>query len=65
MKDAFAYFLFNCYFTSGPKILYQFIGIPMGSDPTPSLPTYSYIISIWTRNLIIYKITTRLNMVSK
>ena len=33
-KDAVAYLLFNCYFTVGPKIFCQIIGIPMGSDPT-------------------------------
>ena len=32
MKDAV---LSNCYFTVGPKIFCQIIGIPMGSDPAP------------------------------
>ena len=32
-KDAVAYLLLNCYFTVGPKISCQIIGIPMGSDP--------------------------------
>ena len=35
IKDAVAYSFFNCYFTVGPKILCQIIGIPMGSDPAP------------------------------
>ena len=42
MKDAFVYLLLNCYFTVGPKIFCQIIGIPMGCDPAPFLPTYSY-----------------------
>ena len=32
IKDAVAYLLLNCYFTVGPKIFCQIIGIPMGSD---------------------------------
>ena len=36
IKDAVAYLLFNCYFIVGPKI-FQVIGIPMGSDPSPFL----------------------------
>ena len=43
IKDAVAYLLFNCYFTVGPKIFCQIIGIFMGSDPAPLLLTYSYI----------------------
>ena len=43
IKDAIAYLLFNCYFTVGPKIFCQIIGIPMGSDPAPFLPAYSNI----------------------
>ena len=35
IKDAAAYLLFNCYFTAGPKIFSQIIGIPMGSDSAP------------------------------
>ena len=35
MKDAVSYLLSNCYFTVGPKIFCQIIGIPMGSDPAP------------------------------
>ena len=35
IKDAVAYLSFNCYFTVGPKIFCQIIGIPMGSDPAP------------------------------
>ena len=35
MKDAVSYLLSNYYFTVGPKILCQIIGIPMGSDPAP------------------------------
>ena len=35
IKDAVAYLLLNCYFTVGPKIFCQIIGIPMGSDPAP------------------------------
>ena len=35
IKDAVAYLLFNCYFTVGPKIFCQIVGIPMGSDPAP------------------------------
>ena len=35
IKDAVTYLLFNCYFTVGPKIFCQIIGIPMGSDPAP------------------------------
>ena len=42
IKHAVAYLLLNCYFTVGPKIFCQIIGIPMGSDPAPFLPTYSY-----------------------
>ena len=43
IKDAVAYLLLlNCYFTVGPKIFCQVIGIHMGSDPAPFLPTYSY-----------------------
>ena len=33
IKDAVAYLLLNCYFTVGPKIFCQIIGIPMWSDP--------------------------------
>ena len=33
IKDAIAYLLLNCYFTVGPKIFCQIIGIPMRSDP--------------------------------
>ena len=50
IKDAVAYLL-NCYFTVDPKIFCQIIGIPMGSDPAPFLPTYSYTsmkVSGWT-----------------
>ena len=43
IKDPVAYLLFNCYFTVDPKIFYQIIGISMGSDPAPFMPTYSYI----------------------
>ena len=42
IKDAVAYILLNCYFTVGPKIFSQIIGISMGSDPAPFLPAYSY-----------------------
>ena len=35
IKDAVAYLLLNCYFTIGPKIFCQIIGIPMGSNPAP------------------------------
>ena len=42
IKDAVAYLLFNCYFTVGPEIFCQIVGIPMGSDPAPFLPTCSY-----------------------
>ena len=45
MKDAVVYLLSNCYFTVGPKIFCQIIGIPMGSDPVPffcQLFLYSY-----------------------
>ena len=42
IKDAVAYLFLNCYFTVSPKIFCQIIGIPMGSDPVPFLPTYSY-----------------------
>ena len=42
IKDAVAYLLLNCYFTVGPKIFCQIFGIPMGFDPAPFLPTYSY-----------------------
>ena len=37
IKDAVADLLLNCYFTVGPKIFCQIIGIPMGSDPAPFL----------------------------
>ena len=43
IKDAVAYLLFNFYFTVGPTISCQIIGIPVGSDSAPFLPTYSYI----------------------
>ena len=33
--DAATYLLFNCFFTVGPKIFCQIIGIPIGSDPAP------------------------------
>ena len=33
IKDAVAYVLLNCYFTVGPKIFCQIIGITMASDP--------------------------------
>ena len=33
IKDAVAYLILNCYFTVGPKIFCQIIGIPMWSDP--------------------------------
>ena len=42
IKNAVAYLLHNCYFTVSLKIFCQIIGIPMGSDPAPFLPTYSY-----------------------
>ena len=42
IKDAVAYILLNCYFTVGPKIFCQIIGIPMESDRAPFLPTCSY-----------------------
>ena len=35
IKDAIAYLLLNCYFTVGPRIFSQIIGIPMGSDAAP------------------------------
>ena len=35
IKDAIAHLLFNFYFTVGPKIFYQIIGIPMRSHPAP------------------------------
>ena len=35
INDEIAYLLLNCYFTVGPKIFCQIIGIPMGSDPAP------------------------------
>ena len=35
IQDAAAYLLFKYYFTVGPKIFCQIIGIPMGSDPAP------------------------------
>ena len=35
MKDAVSYLISNCYFTVGPNIFCQIIGIPMGSDPAP------------------------------
>ena len=35
IKDAVAYLLFTCYFTVGPKISCQIIGIHMGYDPAP------------------------------
>ena len=41
IKDAVAYLL-NCYFTVDPKIFCQIIGIHMGSDSAPFLPTYSH-----------------------
>ena len=28
-------YLFNCYFTVGPKMFCKIIGIPMRSDPAP------------------------------
>ena len=43
IKDAIAYLLSNCYFTVGRKIFCQIIDIPIGSDPAPFLPTYSFI----------------------
>ena len=43
IKDAVVYLLSKCYFTVGLKIFCQIIGILMGSDPAPFLPTYSYI----------------------
>ena len=42
IKDAVAYLLLNCCFTVDPKIFCEIIGIPMGSDPAPFLPTYFY-----------------------
>ena len=51
IKDAVAYLLLNCYFTVGPKIFCQIIGISMGSDPAPFLPSFSYTsmkVSGWT-----------------
>ena len=35
MKDAVSYLRSSCYFTVGPKIFCQIIGIFMGSDPAP------------------------------
>ena len=34
---------FNRYFTVGPKVFCQIIGIPVGPNPAPFLPTYCYI----------------------
>ena len=51
IKDAVAFLLFNCYFTVGPKIFSQIIGIPMGSDPAPFFAKYCYTfmkVSGWT-----------------
>ena len=42
IKDAVAYLLLNCCFTVGPKIFCHIVGIHMGSDPAPFLPSYSY-----------------------
>ena len=53
MKDAVSNLLSNCYFTVGPKIFCQIIGIPMGSDPAPffaKLFLYYYE-SRWTNEL--------------
>ena len=35
MKDVVDYLLFNCYFTVGPKIFCQIIGIPIRFDRDP------------------------------
>ena len=43
MKDVVIHLLCNCYFTFGLKIFCQIIGIHVGSDPAPCLPTYSCI----------------------
>ena len=44
IKDAAAHLLSNCYFTDGPKILCQVIGILVGSDLAPFFaPSYPYI----------------------
>ena len=40
IKDTVAYLLFNCYFNVGLKIFCQTVGIPMGFDPVPFLPTF-------------------------
>ena len=41
IKNAVVCLLLNCYFTVGPKIFCQIIGIPIRSDPAPFLPTHS------------------------
>ena len=46
LTNLYTYLLLNCYFTVGPKIFCQIIGIPMRSDPALIqlfLPIYSYI----------------------
>ena len=43
LTNLYTYLLLNWYFTVGPKIFCQIIGIPMRSDPAPFLPIYSYI----------------------
>ena len=43
IKDAFAYFLFNCCFTLGPEIFHQIIDISMVSDPASFLPAMKVI----------------------
>ena len=54
IKDAVAYLVFNCYFTVGPKIFCQIVGIPKGSDPAP-----------FFANLFLYFYESRLNEPTK
>ena len=41
IKDTIDYLFHSCYFTVGPKIFCQIIGIPMGSDLAPSFANLS------------------------
>ena len=51
IKDVGAYLLFNFYFTVGPKIFCQIIGVPMGLIHLLFLPTYIFYKSKWMNEM--------------
>ena len=53
VKEALQYLMDRCYFTFGNTLLYQVIGIPMGSDPAPFMANLFlyYFESKWIKGL--------------